>query len=62
MESNGRLWNLMESYRRIWKVLADQVTRIVIEHSRIVVGYINPISVARAPSFNLLGFPLSTSG
>ena len=43
MEGNGSIWNLMESYGRLWKVLADQVTRIVIEHSRIVVGYINPM-------------------
>ena len=43
MESNGRIWKVMEWYRRLWKVLVDQVTRIVIEHSRIVVGYINPM-------------------
>ena len=43
MEHHGRIWNLMESYGRLWKVLADQVTKIVVEHSRIVVGYINPM-------------------
>ena len=43
MEGHGRIWTVMECDRRLWKVLASQVTRVIVEYSRIVVEYINPM-------------------
>ena len=43
MEGYGRSWNGIEGYGRLWKVLASQVTRVIVEYSRIVVEYINPM-------------------